>query len=49
MNWANTHYCEIVDKVGNQRKTCAHEDPVPSLVPENKVSTLYSGTVPVGA
>ena len=27
---------------GNQYKKCVHEDPVPSLVPEYKVSTLYS-------
>ena len=42
---ADAHYCEIVRKVlGNQRKTCSHKDPVLSLVPEYKVSTLYSGT-----
>ena len=28
----------------NQQKTRAHSDPVPTLVPEYKVSTLYSGT-----
>ena len=43
--WKYVHYCEIVGKaLGNQRKTCSHKDPALSLVPEYKVSTLYSGT-----
>ena len=29
---------------GHQRKMCSHKDSVPSLVPEYKVETLYSGT-----
>ena len=42
-NRVHAHYCEIVRKVpGNQNKTCAHKDPVHSLVPECKVSTMYS-------
>ena len=37
---SRAHAHEIVGKVpGNQRKTCAHKDPVPSLVPENKVGS----------
>ena len=45
VNQAHAHYCEIVGKaLGNQQKTCQHKDPVRSLVPEYKVSTLYSGT-----
>ena len=36
VNRTHAEYCEIVGEVlRNQRKTCAHKDPVPSLVPED--------------
>ena len=45
INQAHVHCCEIMDKVlGNQYKTCTNKDPVPNLVPKNKVSNLYMGT-----
>ena len=31
----------LVNVPGNQRKTRAHRDPVPTLVPEYKVSILH--------
>ena len=49
INQAHAHYCKIVGKVlRNQWKTCAHKNPVPNLVLEYKVETLYLGmdTVP---
>ena len=44
---AHAHYCENVDKVpGNQRKTRAHKDPVPSLENSAPLQGLTLGPVP---
>ena len=34
--------------VRNLQKLCAHRDPVPTVVPDYKVETLYSSTRTIG-